>query len=117
MSDAAQVAQVADGLSMMKFIGAFVFVIGGMFLLAWVLKRAGVAGHVLRTGQKRRLQLVESMPVDARRRVVLIRRDDREHLVLLGPDHAAVIETDIPSLPPVLAAVPASEEDPPRATA
>lgn len=117
MSDAANVAQVADGLSMVKFIGAFVFVIGAMFLLSWALKRAGIAGHIMRTGQKRRLQLVESMPVDARRRVVLIKRDDREHLVLLGPDHAAVIETDIPSLPPSLVAVSASEEDTPRATA
>ena len=115
MSD---VAQVADGLSLMKFIAAFAVVICGMLLLAWALKRAGIAGHVLRTGSKRRLNLVESMPLDHRRRLVLVKRDDREHLILLGPDHAHVVETGIPvSAQPVILTVSASEEDAPRATA
>ncbi len=119
MSDLAQVSQVAvtEGLPLVKFISAFVLVIAAMLGLAWVLKRAGLAGHVLKVGQKRRLQVVESMPVDHRRRLMLVRRDDREHLILLGPDHAQVIETDIPSLQLPLAAVPAPEEDTPRATA
>ncbi|MGB1548152.1 MAG: flagellar biosynthesis protein FliO, partial [Alphaproteobacteria bacterium] len=33
----------------------------------------------------RRLGVVEVLPVDARRRLVLLKKDDREHLVLLGP--------------------------------
>lgn len=121
MADAAQVAQIAqvgDGVSLIKFIAAFVFVIAGMLALAWALKRAGIAGHVLRTGQKRRLAVVESMPVDHRRRLVLVRRDNREHLILLGPDHAEVVEAGIPaSAQPPCALAPAPEEDAPRATA
>ena len=120
MSDLAQVSQVAvtEGLPLVKFISAFVLVIAAMLGLAWVLKRAGLAGHVLKVGQKRRLQVVESMPVDHRRRLMLVRRDDREHLILLGPDHATVVEGDIlaPRQPAVVAAsVP--EEETPRATA
>ncbi len=34
--------------------------------------------------------------LDAKRRLVLIRRDNKEHLLLLGPDGDTVIETDIP---------------------
>lgn len=117
MADVSQVAQVGDGLSLVKFISAFVFVIAGMLALAWGLRRAGIAGHVLRTGQKRRLAVVESMPVDHRRRLVLVKRDDREHLILLGPDHAEVVETGIPASANTLAAVSEPEEDAPRATA
>lgn len=114
MSDVSQVAQAAESLPLIKFIAAFVLVIGGMLALAWGLKRAGLAGHILRTGPHRRLRVVESMPVDHRRRLVLLRRDDREHLILLGPDHATVVERDI-AAPNVLSAVP--EEGSTRASA
>jgi flagellar protein FliO/FliZ len=38
---------------------------------------------------------VEALSIDARRRLVIIRRDDREHLILLGPESEQVIETGI----------------------
>ena len=37
------------------------------------------------------------MPIDNRRRLVLVRRDDREHLLLLGPQGETVVETNIPA--------------------
>lgn len=119
MSDAVEVTQVAvdQGLPLVKFVAAFALVICGMLALAWVMKRAGLSGHVLRMGGKRRLTIVESMPVDHRRRLVLLRRDDREHLILLGPEHTTVIETAIPAPPVTLAAVSAPEEENPRASA
>lgn len=120
MSDAVEVSQVAvdQGLPLIKFIAAFALVICGMLALAWVMKRAGLGGQVLRLGQKRRLTIVESLPVDHRRRLVLLRRDDREHLVLLGPEHTTVIETAIVApAATLLAAVPAPEEENPRASA
>ncbi len=116
VAEAVQVAPMGDGLSYIKFVAAFALVLCIMLVLAWALKRAGIAGHVLRTGSKRRLAVVESMPVDARRRLVLIKRDDREHLILLGPDHAEVVEANIPALPHIAAVAPA-EEGSPRATA
>jgi flagellar protein FliO/FliZ len=48
----------------------------------------------------RRLRIVEMMPIDGRRQLVLIRRDQTEHLVLLFPDRGVVIERDIGALPP-----------------
>lgn len=79
-----------------RFVAALVFVVGLMILLAQVMKRFD--GQVARrAGKKRRLQIVEVLPIDARHRAVLLRRDDREHLVLLGANGDRVIETNIES--------------------
>ena len=39
--------------------------------------------------------MIESAPLDGKRRLVLIRRDDTEHLVLIGAETALVIESGI----------------------
>ncbi len=47
----------------------------------------------------RRLGVVEVAAVDTRRRLVLVRRDDVEHLVLLGLNNDLVIESGIRTVP------------------
>lgn len=42
-----------------------------------------------------RIGILESVPVDARRRLVLVRRDDVEHLVMIGGPSEFVVETNI----------------------
>jgi flagellar protein FliO/FliZ len=81
---------------LLKFFSAFVFVIALMFLLSWVLKRLGFAGTVMTGGTKRRLKLVEFLPLDGRHRLVLIRCDDKEHLVVLGVNSETIVTTNIP---------------------
>lgn len=39
-----------------------------------------------------RLQVVESKMIDARRRLVLVKRDEQEHLLLLTPQGDVVVE-------------------------
>lgn len=51
-----------------------------------------------RPGQ--RLGLVDSTPLDGTRRLVLVRRDDTEHLLLLGSHGDLVIESGIPAAKP-----------------
>ncbi|MCE9508350.1 MAG: flagellar biosynthetic protein FliO [Alphaproteobacteria bacterium] len=85
-----------DTTLLLKFFSAFVFVIALMLLLSWVMKRMGLAGSMMAGAGKRRLKIVEFMPLDHRRRLVLVRRDDREHLLLLGPQGETVVETNIP---------------------
>ena len=86
-----------------RFVVALVFVLGLIGVLAIVAKRAGLSPRATRPtpGAKKRLSIVEVMAVDAKRRLVLIRRDDREHLVLLGVDRDLVVESNIapPSKP------------------
>ena len=77
-----------------KFASAFVFVISLMLLLQWGLRRAGLASP-MGAGGKRRLKIIDSLPVDSRRRFVLVRRDETEHLVMLGPNGDTVVETGI----------------------
>lgn len=87
-----------DTVLLLKFAAVFVFVITLMLLFSWFLKRLGLAGSgVLRSSDKRRLRVVEFLPLDHRRRLVLIKRDDREHLLVLGPEGETVVETNIPS--------------------
>jgi hypothetical protein len=83
-------------------------------LLFAVLAGAGFVGYVFLTGQlsgfsgggslfgpkaEKRLDLVEQMSIDARRRLVLIRRDDVEHLIMTGGPVDVVIETGIGEKP------------------
>lgn len=78
----------------LTFVSALVFVVALIFLLAWIARRFGM-GAGTPTGGRRRLALVETLPIDAKRRVVIVRRDEVEHLLLLGPDTDTVIETGI----------------------
>jgi len=84
-----------DSTNYFKFLAAFVFVISLMALLAWVVKRMGLAGNAPLNMGKRRLSIVEYLPLDSRRRLMLIKRDDVEHLVILGTDQEIVVEANI----------------------
>lgn len=79
-----------------RFVAALLFVLGiiGVFAL---LARRFVPGarNINRRGSKRRLSVVEVIPVDTKRRMVLIKRDDTEHLVMLGPNGDTVVERNI----------------------
>jgi len=80
----------------LRFFAAFIFVIALMGGLWLVLKRLGLSGPVI-APEKRRLKVIESLPIDSRRRAVLIQRDDRQHLVILGPTGETLVETNIPA--------------------
>jgi flagellar protein FliO/FliZ len=76
---------------------ALVFVLALIGLVALVAKRLGVGGAVARRhgGRNRRLGVSEVLPLDGKRRLLLIRRDQAEHLVILGPNTETVVETGI----------------------
>jgi flagellar protein FliO/FliZ len=80
----------------LQFILALVFVLALIGLLAWAYKRF-VLGQKTALGTRRdaRLEVLEFRNVDAKRRLVLVRRDDVEHLLLLGPASDTVVETGI----------------------
>lgn len=79
---------------------ALVLVVGLIVTLAWLLRRYGLGeGTRSALGRKKRLTTIEAASVDARHRLVLVRRDDIEHLLLIGPGDSLVIETGIPAQP------------------
>lgn len=85
--------------SLITYAAAFIFVIALIAIGAWVLKGllakgGSTAGNFLR-GRDRRLGIVTHQSVDGRRRLILIRRDDVEHLIMTGGPVDMLIETGI----------------------
>ena len=67
-----------------------------------------------RRNASRRVGVIESVPLDGKRNIVLVRRDDTEHLVLVGGRTDVVIEPNIMRRPlPKPAHRPAPETLPP----
>jgi len=80
-----------------RFIVALIFVVSLMALLWIILKKLGLSGGVSAIhGKKRRLKIVEILPIDLRHKAVLLRCDDKDHLVILGPNGETVVEQSMP---------------------
>jgi flagellar biogenesis protein FliO len=79
-----------------RFFIAFVVVFGLIGLTAWLVRRFGTArlGESTR-GRQPRLAVIEAGAVDGRRRLVLIRRDNVEHLLMIGGPSDIVVEQNI----------------------
>jgi flagellar protein FliO/FliZ len=82
-----------------RFLLALVFVVALIAILAWLGRRFGIAGRIGAAKAGRRLAIVESAALDGKRRLVLIRRDETEHLILVGADTAVVVESGIRARP------------------
>lgn len=82
------------------YFTALFLVVGLILAFAWVTRRLGLMGRIAVPGGRRRLQILEVLPLDAKRRLVLLRRDGAEHLVLLGLQGDTVIERGIGGAPP-----------------
>lgn len=80
-----------------QFFLAFIIVLGLIGATAWAVRRfgAGRLGSVGLRGRQPRLAVVDYASVDARRRLLLIRRDNVEHLVMIGGPTDVVVETNI----------------------
>jgi flagellar protein FliO/FliZ len=85
-----------DITALLRTLGGLGVVLGMLGAALWIVRRYDIAlpGRIgARTG--RRMELVERVALDAKRAVVLLRRDDHEHLFLLAGDQATVIESRI----------------------
>src|SRR5690242_6986316 len=94
----------------LTFIFAFVAVLALILLVAWLVRR--FAGNRLGTtanrGRMPRLAIIDAAAVDGRRRLVLVRRDNIEHLLMIGGPTDIVVESNI------VRAAPAREQIPQR---
>ena len=62
----------------------------------WIARQSlGLGGMPLFQSRQKRVGLVESAMIDGRRRLLLVRRDDVEHLILTGGPIDLVVETGI----------------------
>ena len=99
-----------DTLTYLRFPLALVFVLGLILLATLALRRFGWPS-LAPAREGRRLQLVETLALDPKRRLILIRRDQVEHLVILAADGGTVVERAIPVAAPV--SPPPARDTPP----
>ncbi len=79
------------------FILIFAIILGGIFVVLSIIRRFGGGTFATngRTGRQPRLSVMDAAAVDSRRKLVLIRRDDVEHLLLIGGPTDVVVEQNI----------------------
>ncbi|MCX7315222.1 MAG: flagellar biosynthetic protein FliO [Alphaproteobacteria bacterium] len=78
------------------FIIAFVFVLLLIGAAAWLVRRFG-ATHIdaAARGRQPRLAVIDSAAIDGRRKLIIIRRDNVEHLLMIGGPSDVVVESNI----------------------
>jgi hypothetical protein len=107
-----------DTVDPVRFLAASMAVLGLLALFAAILKlymtrrlrlpafitrylhvspQGATFSPVQKTANSARLQLVESLFIDYKRKLVIVRRDDVEHVVLLAEGRETLIETIAPS--------------------
>jgi hypothetical protein len=86
-----------EGQYGLRFLFAFIVVLGLIGLFAWLVRRFGgtTLGATAARGRQPRLAVIDAAAVDGRRRLLLIRRDNVEHLLMIGGPTDVVVETNI----------------------
>lgn len=102
-----------------------VFALGIVLVLIllglWAMKFFLSASANMARGRNRRLTVVESVNIDAKHKVTILRRDNVEHVIMTGGNQDVVLETGIavekiglrrPAQQPAAAAAPAPVQTP-----
>jgi hypothetical protein len=94
----------------LTFFFAFVAVMALIGVVAWLVRRfaANRLGANTNRGRMPRLAVIDAAAVDGRRRLVLVRRDNIEHLLMIGGPTDIVVE------PNIVRAAPARDQIPSR---
>ncbi|MDD2325711.1 MAG: flagellar biosynthetic protein FliO [Alphaproteobacteria bacterium] len=87
-----------ETVSWARFAFASITVLGLMALLAWTLKYVSERGWLTPKTAGSRLSVLATLPLDARRKLVIAKCDDREYHLLLGPTSDLLL-ADKPHLP------------------
>jgi flagellar protein FliO/FliZ len=79
------------------FFFAFVAVLALIGVAAWLVRRFATnrLGANINRGRMPRLAVIDAAAVDGRRRLVLVRRDNVEHLIMIGGPTDIVVESTI----------------------
>jgi flagellar protein FliO/FliZ len=112
-----------EGQSGLKVVLFVIVVLGLLATAFWLLRRfgGGRLGSDATRGRQLRLAVIDQATVDSRRRLVLIRRDNVEHLLIIGGPSDVVVEQNIVraataqretgrTRPPAMPRVPLSED-------
>jgi len=76
---------------LLQAILALIFVIGLIGASSLLYRRYLLDKNFMSGGQKKRLSIAEQLYLDSKRRLVLVKKDDTEFLILLGVNGETVI--------------------------
>src|SRR5438094_2531231 len=87
----------------LTFLFAFIAVLALIGVAAWLVRRFANnrLGANTQRGRMPRLAVIDAAAVDGRRRLVLVRRDNVEHLLMIGGPSDIVVEQNIVRAVPV----------------
>jgi len=112
---------VSEGVArIMSFVVALAVVLALIGLFGFIARRLIGTGPTLNRNRQPRIAVMDAANIDARRRLLLIRRDNVEHLILVGGPSDIVVEQSIMRGVPVSAAFqrqPRGAQQAPVATA
>jgi flagellar protein FliO/FliZ len=93
---------MADLNNLVLAVAAILFIIALGSLVVWAFKTyfgGSPSGTGFMRPRDKRLGVIETASVDAKRKLFLLRRDDVEHLVMIGGPIDMLIETGIKGRP------------------
>src|SRR3982750_2380780 len=81
----------------LTFLFAFIAVLALIGVAAWLVRRSAnnPPGANTQGGRMPRPAVIDAAAVDGRRRLVLVRRDNVEHLLMIGGPTDVVVESNI----------------------
>jgi flagellar protein FliO/FliZ len=102
-----------DNMQTLTFLFAFIAVLALIGVAAWLVRRFATnrLGANPNRGRMPRLAVIDAAAVDGRRRLVLVRRDNVEHLLMIGGPSDIVVE------PNIVRAIPGRDQMSPRPAA
>jgi flagellar protein FliO/FliZ len=97
-----------SNMQIVWFLFAFIAVLALIGVAAWLVRRFASSrlGTNTNRGRMPRLAVIDAAAVDGRRRLVLVRRDNVEHLLMIGGPSDIVVE------PNIVRAMPGREQTP-----
>lgn len=97
-----------DVLDFFRYFAALLLVLGLIGAAGLATRKFGVPG-LTKPLAVRRLHIVETLMLSPRQKIAIIRRDDVEHLVMITPTGAQVIEAGFAPPPPKVEPVEPTE--------
>lgn len=80
---------------LLRLVLAFFAVLAMIGAAGLIARKLGLASAASGYTNKRRLSVSETLALDGRRRAVIIKCDEREHLIILGATGETVVEHDL----------------------
>ena len=80
---------------LLRFFFALVFTLSLIGMLYWGVRRFGLIRFSNYGSLEKRLSITEVLKIDPKNKLVLLKNDSREYLILLGQESSLLIESPI----------------------